>query len=519
MSLIPENKPPGIPGRPAGSPLRVGDGKAGSRRLSPQKVGSRYSQPVPPKRRPAVTLIGIVFCVVFILIFWYYGIILPAKNRRAAADAQLATAQQQRATEELKLQREKLELQMRQDAAARGGAIIKTVPPGATVKIGSLAPQVSPATFSGIEAGKYPLKITLDGYEDYLTDLEIKKGEVPELPPIALQRTCGGLNISSNYSDVTFSLNKGDAVVLSGKVPASLKDVPIGDYKLRVVRGDWEQAQPVTVKAKTATSISIPFNYGAVTIFSTPSGGMVHVGNKDLGPTPLTLNEVKPGLFTGSINLAKYKASNFSAQVDAGKLATVNVKLLENYDFANSIGMELVWLPDGFWAGKYEVTQDEYAAVMDMRPSKFSSGRRPVEQVSWLDAVAFCSKLTDMDRSAGKLPDGYHYSLPTERQWESLAADAKLEDAVTSRNVSRDSTAEVGSLGPNKYGIYDTRGNVWEWCFDSYDSSGQVHTMRGGSWLSATPQFTDISARDAARAEYKDKLIGFRCVLVKNSSK
>ena len=77
-----------------------------------------------------------------------------------------------------------------------------------------------------------------------------------------------------------------------------------------------------------------------------------------------------------------------------------------------------VTLTNGFYLGKYEVTQSQYEAVMNHNPSKFKSENRPVENGSWDDAVEFCDKLTEIERKAGRLPEGLVYSLPTEAQWE-----------------------------------------------------------------------------------------------------
>ena len=69
-----------------------------------------------------------------------------------------------------------------------------------------------------------------------------------------------------------------------------------------------------------------------------------------------------------------------------------------------------------FWLGKTEVTQALWKAVMGNNPSYFKGDDLPVEKVSWNDAVAFCEKLNEMKRDT--LPAGYHYTLPTEAQWE-----------------------------------------------------------------------------------------------------
>src|SRR5204863_1428725 len=89
------------------------------------------------------------------------------------------------------------------------------------------------------------------------------------------------------------------------------------------------------------------------------------------------------------------------------------VAIAANADFTNSIGMVLVSIPSGFWAGKFEVTQAEYQKVMGANPSKSINERQPVERVGWQEAKDFCRKLTDLERN--NLPQGKVYSLPTEK--------------------------------------------------------------------------------------------------------
>ena len=72
-----------------------------------------------------------------------------------------------------------------------------------------------------------------------------------------------------------------------------------------------------------------------------------------------------------------------------------------------------VTLTQGYWLGKYEVTQAQYEAVMGTNPSRNKGADLPVEFVSWFAAKMFCDKLTDLERAAGRLPEGYEYTLPS----------------------------------------------------------------------------------------------------------
>ena len=186
--------------------------------------------------------------------------------------------------------------------------------------------------------------------------------------------------------------------------------------------------------------------------------------------------------------------------------------MASNNIVTNTVGIVLVKISPTLWAGKYEVTQDAYQKVMGANPSAFRGGNHPVDSVTWNDAMAFCKKLTEKEDSAKELPDGYIYTLPTQGQWERLVDNASLNDAVMSLNMQRrSSTAPVGSLGPNSLGLYDTRGNVMEWCLDPQNQPYRV--LRGGAWdtyisINARLDFREYCAPDKTKNDY-----GFRVVL------
>jgi len=135
-----------------------------------------------------------------------------------------------------------------------------------------------------------------------------------------------------------------------------------------------------------------------------------------------------------------------------------------------------------FYMSKYPVTQAQWQAVIGNNPSNFKGKNRPVEEVSWDDAVTFCQKLSELTEK--------DYHLPSEAQWEyacragtttpfyfgeTITTDlANYYDgssyASGPEGVDRDETTEVGIFPPNAFGIYDMHGNVWEWCADIYSS-------------------------------------------------
>jgi formylglycine-generating enzyme required for sulfatase activity len=184
----------------------------------------------------------------------------------------------------------------------------------------------------------------------------------------------------------------------------------------------------------------------------------------------------------------------------------------------NTVGVVLVKISPGFWAGKFEVTQKAYAKVMGGNPSAFGGDDRPVDSVSWNDAMDFCKKLTATERDADQLPRGYAYSLPTEDQWTMLVDDASLSDAVMSLPPThRSSTEPVGTLKPNSLGLYDMRGNVMEWCLDSHDPKS-YRVLRGGAWDTFVEPSSRIEFRNYAGPDDRKNDYGFRVVLQPGAS-
>ena len=221
-----------------------------------------------------------------------------------------------------------------------------------------------------------------------------------------------------------------------------------------------------------------------------------------------------------------------------------------------------VTLTQGFYMGQYLVTQADYLAVMGNNPSYFTTEdwygnpialdlSRPVEQVSWNDATAYCAALTAREQAAGRLAAGWVYRLPTESEWEYACRagtttafycgsalrsgmanfygyeeyDASVGDVYNPNGIYLACTTPVGSYQPNAWGLYDMAGNVWEWCRDWYGgyptgsvsdptgpASGSSRVIRGGGWY-----YIAWYCRSAYRYHYSPSLryngLGFRVVL------
>ena len=141
-----------------------------------------------------------------------------------------------------------------------------------------------------------------------------------------------------------------------------------------------------------------------------------------------------------------------------------------------------------FWLGRTEVTRGQWKRLMGRDPSEWQSeggDDRPVEAVSWLEAVDFCKRLTEEMRM--ELPVGYAFSLPTEAEWEyacragttgDYAGDLSALAWYGAKNPGPEAKGPkpVGQRQPNAWGLHDMHGNVAEWCLDITELTGGALT-------------------------------------------
>ena len=134
-----------------------------------------------------------------------------------------------------------------------------------------------------------------------------------------------------------------------------------------------------------------------------------------------------------------------------------------------------VVLTRGFFLAETECTQGQWEMVMGRYPSSFKGTERPVEQVSWEEAVEYCRKLTAKQRAEGILPEGWEWRLPTEAEWEYAvragttgARYGELDTIAWYGGNSGSDTHSVSQKAANAWGLHDMIGNVWEWCSDWY---------------------------------------------------
>jgi formylglycine-generating enzyme required for sulfatase activity len=194
-----------------------------------------------------------------------------------------------------------------------------------------------------------------------------------------------------------------------------------------------------------------------------------------------------------------------------------------------------------FFMDKFPVTQDLYEKVMGKEKNKshFDGGDRPVENVSWLDAVEFCNRLSDKTGLKPvytidelKVTADWHakgFRLPTEAEWEYACRAGttgerygEIDQIAWYVTNSNGSTQGVGKKEPNSWGLYDILGNVFEWCWDFYGNypdedkkdwrgpeSGSRRVYRGGNWLGGARDCA-CAFRDRIRPDDRVYFLGFR---------
>jgi formylglycine-generating enzyme required for sulfatase activity len=234
----------------------------------------------------------------------------------------------------------------------------------------------------------------------------------------------------------------------------------------------------------------------------------------------------------------KYSA-NMRFRVTAGDSLSETMVWIAPGTFTMGSPQTKVTISRGFLMSKYEVTQAQYKGVVGTNPSQFKGDNNPVETVSWDDAVAYCAKLTEKEKAAGRLPGGYEYRLPTEAEWEyacragtttrfSYGDDPEhdqLGEYAWYNSNSSNTPHPVGQKKPNGWGLYDMHGNIWEWCHDWYGdypggsvtdpqgaATGSYRMGCGGGWNNVA-SFCLSAGRDLSAPGYRSAYLGFRPVL------
>ncbi|HEV3298087.1 MAG TPA: SUMF1/EgtB/PvdO family nonheme iron enzyme [Planctomycetaceae bacterium] len=320
-----------------------------------------------------------------------------------------------------------------------------------------------------------------------------------------------------------------------------------------------------------------------------PEGKVLFEGLPELPPPsahrPARVNDSQ--VLTAEETTAKAAQQDFAERTKTPLIST------------NSVGMKLALIPPGefqmgspnsepyhrddehqhhvritkpFYLGVYDVTQREFQEVLGRNPSGFrnsggemdsgtgpDTSRRPVETVTWFDAIEFCNKLSEKEgrptyykignikrerelwikQADVSIAGGAGYRLPTEAQWEYACragtttpfnfgalnngldcnCNGTAPYGTSEKGPALGTTAPVGSYRPNAFGLYDMHGNVWQWCWDAYEPeyyaaspesdppgppAGARRVFRGGSWCAWNTPNCRSAVRQPSEPDYRN---------------
>ena len=458
-----------------------------------------------------------------------------------------------------------------------------SVPTGAEVRVNGAVAGTTPATIKSQPSERaLRLEVFLRGYRRVEQAVTLQPKEVRSVNVGTLVAESSGslelrlTNAKVRMADLAIRID-GRSVDMPAlaAAPFRLDGLEVGSRTVEITHPDyepWRQAVTVNDQEMTPVNVELKPKPGTVVCETTPAGAQVMVkGGEYEGTffsslTPLR-GALPPGEYTLRFELKGYKAATRTVTVAANRTAEVSAALeklrgaeegqawtvldlnlemayirpgsftmgspgSEEGRYDNESPQTRVTFTKGYWLGKTEVTQGQWEALMGSNPSNLKGADLPVEQVSWTEAMEFCRKLTERERAAGRLPEGYAYTLPTEAQWEYACRAGTTGNYAGDLNSmgwythnSGNMTHHVGQKQANAWGLFDMHGNVWEWCLDWYSiypggsvtdpigpSSGTNRVNRGGSW-----SYTALSCRSATRSWYAPgtrlNTLGFRLAL------
>ena len=491
--------------------------------------------------------------------------------------------------------------------AAPGSVHVITVPSDANVYIRNQHKGTAPVTINHLKAGDAVVKAELSGYLTVKKTVRIKPGQKIDVR-LELPRALGSVYIETEPA--------GAAIYVSGNkqnknAPLTVPDLPPGNIEVQAeLPGYITERETVTIIAGEMTPVTLKLHAktGKIAITSHPDNAKWFLDGKYMGNAPDQKDGLEPGKYHLTVEKLGYSDWNRDVNVIAGETKEVEAKLKPG-DFTEPVtGMEFVWITngcfqmgqtaedkrqiikeighkrykdeswddelprhqvclDGFWMGKYEVTNQQYRMFKPGHNSGYWNNyplnmiNQPAVNVSWDDVDAYVKWLR---RKTGK-----PFRLPFEAEWEYAARagtetvrywgdsanlacndtnvyDQTLKDMMVPAGLKfmdgpnseferhhhncvdgHVVSAPVGSFGSSQFGLYDMLGNVWEWCADWYakdyystrrginprgPSSGSNRVLRGGSWF-YSPRRVRAAYRNGGSPGNRDDGLGFRLVL------
>ncbi|MEM7010197.1 MAG: SUMF1/EgtB/PvdO family nonheme iron enzyme [Verrucomicrobiota bacterium] len=316
--------------------------------------------------------------------------------------------------------------------------------------------------------------------------------------------------------------------------------------------------------------------FGRVIVSSEPAGADVYKDGKKIGMTPMEIPDMDVGPVAYEIRMAGFKAATVEGLVNFLEPLKLEAELEDNqsvvFDKEWTNHLEMKFVPfEEILVSVYETRIKDYEKYWETKgiedryyETDFDQGPdHPVVNVQIGQARKFCEWLTEVEREQERIQQNHFYRLPTDQEWSRLAGlenevgtspegrDGKIRNVfpwgtqwpppagsgnyadtsaksvravryqITGYNDGFARTAPVGSFPPNKHGVFDLAGNVWEYCNDNYSArrNGGPYpvVMRGGSWQDYRKDNFETAHRNVSTPEKSHPLWGFRIVLVKEA--
>ena len=435
---------------------------------------------------------------------------------------------------------------------SKGALDLQSDPAGVQFSIRSEDGQISregvtPQSITDLPTGKYSVTAHR-GNGEMRDEIEIQRGQTAKK---SFAFVTVPVKITSDPSGAEIKVDGTPR----GQTPLQL-ELPATAHLVAAHLDGWpNEEQKIDIGAQQPNAAHFVFANGSVKITSAPGGATVLASGKELGQTPLVIEEVKPGDVTYELRLTGYKTTTIGGKVEPQQQAFLAARLEKSVGpapgqpFTNSLGMKFVPMGD-IRISVWETRVQDYAAFLQAtgrryEPTDFQqAANHPIVKVNWFDAVAFCKWLTDRERDENLIEDRQAYRLPTDKEWSQAvglqneqggtpqARDGKIKNEFPwgkqwpppsnagsySIPQKRAGTMPVGSFKPNSLGLCDLGGNVWEWCADTYKggTSGATRdwgVLRGGSWATTNRLEMQSSYRNVIDRNDRDVIYGFRCVL------
>jgi formylglycine-generating enzyme required for sulfatase activity len=469
------------------------------------------------------------------------------------------------------------------------GSAAKTVvsfasdPPGAMVEIDGQPVGETPCG-RALTNGVYRVGIKKVRYMAHEQSLEVKANAAP-LVSVTLTPDFGWITVESEPAGLPVTIDEKSV----GQTPVTSREIDTGPHDVLVGAENYHaEGRRIVIERgerETLRVAPVPRNGGLTVIVTDQKANaveaVVKIDGREVGKAYQTITVLAgkhqvsvdgpAGSWVGEVVVEEAKLVELAArlvsrvqpvavlpllgapvamvEIPAGSFMMGSPMWEENRD--SDEPQHRVEITQGFQLSSTEVTQVQYEKVIGANPSRFVGADRPVEQVSWLDAVQFCNKLSAREglSPAYRIIGGSvtwdtksnGYRLPTEAEWEYACragtttayhtggSGADLARAGWYEGNAGNETHLVGKKTPNAWGLYDMHGNVWEWCFDWYGeywsgsqsdpqgaASSSLRVLRGGSWSPGAKYWRSADRAGAGPARAYGYL-GFR--VARNSAR